>query len=425
MCSPLLSAFALFLAVQDSPAPGYAVQAAPYPTLTPLAASTTLSSGDFLLFDGQSVVQHASDGTPLRTLGVLSQSAFPSFLLVDSTETEVLFGESSTGWIFRVLVGIASNPEPIVQLPNNYDAARQGGTLYVSAATCGFNCGNELWRVDLATHVAVQVAVLPGASGPLVVDAFGGVIYATASDQYPAPLASTEIRRFSPSVLTGATLATLNDASLVGGGFDGAARLALDRRTRSLYLLENDFASGLNRIRRVQGGAAQSPILLEGPPFRSLGNLSFHSGPLAQRFLPFQPETGGTLHYTSTDFANPPERAALTPARPAADLTVAVSGTVDLDLSLGPPAGFARILFAPRSAVLALESTLFVNGIPMHLALERQQLAWLPGLFPLDTNGALHLRLPDPAGLASQWTLQLWLYDAARRPVGTSDVAML
>jgi hypothetical protein len=423
----LLAAAPFALPSQDAPEPGFSLSLAPYPTASPFAASTTLSSGEFVIFDGLEVVQFAPDGTPLRTLGSLDEFVFPSFVLADPDERLVFVGESSNGHVYKLFLGLSSAPDLLTTLPFNYDAAllSSAGPLYLSAAACGLVCGNELWRVDLGTGQATLVARVPGASGPIVFDRGGNLYYGSASALFPPPPKPSSVWRWSAQQLAGTTVLGLDDAQLVGGGFSGASRLAYDRRTSALYLMENNFASGENRIRRVLGSADESPVLVEGAPFRSMGNLDLRRGPGAARFRAYQPAEGGVLTYTSTDFAAPAERAEVRPRRPRALSSVPAPGVLRLELEHGPPNGFARIAYGLRALLPASERVFVLAGLPLFLGLDLASQGVVPGLFPLDAAGELRVDLSDPSGLASILALQLHLLDAQARPAGTSTVALL
>src|SRR5262245_56977744 len=95
--SPVLALLPSTLGAQDTAAPGFELRSQPYPAASPFAATTTLSHGELIVFDGQDVLLFAEDGTLLRELGSLDAFAFPSFVQVDPNEEVALVGESSTG----------------------------------------------------------------------------------------------------------------------------------------------------------------------------------------------------------------------------------------------------------------------------------------------------------------------------------------
>jgi hypothetical protein len=371
----LLSVLPLSSIAQDAPAAGFALQTALSPGGGSFDASTTLSSGDVVVFDGQNVTQYTSDGAFLLTLGSLGAATFPSFILADRDELAVYFGESSNGNIYRSFLGTSATPEFLATLAFNYDAAfGASGTLFVSAATCGFGCGNEIWRLDVGSHQTTLLAQVPGASGPIAVDRGGNLDYGTVSDQFPPPPGASSVIRFAHNLLDGSSVLDLGAAQLVGSGFDGAARFAYDRRGDALFLLENDFGTGANRIRRVRGSAAQSPVLVEGEAFRSLGNPTFHAGAGRQRFLAYQPESSGVLSYVSNDFVSAPRRSLLQPLRPGIGLAgPGTSGPGQFVLTLvdGPPSGFARVCYGPSARHHDPEAVFVVAGVPLFFVVDR------------------------------------------------------
>ena len=428
------SSAALAVALSLSPAAqgvqdGFERVPLPYPGGTTLSSSLTLSTGEFVVFDGLSVVQHSADGTSATVLGSFPAFVFPSFLAVDADENALYVGESSTGGIHRLFVGVSSSPDFLLSLPLNYDACVFQDELWVSAATCGFGCGNELWRVDLATLAPTLVAQLPGASGPLALDADGSLFYATVTDAFPPPPGASAVVRFARSVLQGPLPLTLADAAPVGSGFDGAARLTRDAERGGLFLVENDFATGANRIRRVGSSPASSPILYEGPLGRALGGLSLvTSADDAPAFLPYQRADGGQLVHTSTDFGAVFERAAIVPRRPRASVSgpgTLGAGPFSVTLEHGVPGGFARLFYAPRASYQSPEPVYLSGGLPLSfgLALGTQQA--VPGLFVLDGAGHLSADFVNPGGYEGRFALQFLLLTGAPALAGTSSAAFL
>ena len=433
-CAALAAAlFVLSASAQDVAGPGFALAPAAYPGAPAFGATTTLSNGDIVVFDGLDVFQYASNGALLFHLGSVPSFVFPSFVLAHPSEDEIYVGESSGGTIMRFFTGQTSNPDVIATLPFNYDAAIfDGSALFVSAATCGFGCGNQIWSIDLSDLQTHQVAQVPGASGPLAFDGQGNLYYATASAAFPPPPNPTKILRWSAAQLAGPSVLGLADAQFLGVGFEGAARLAFDRRVGALYLAEVSFASGANRIRRVLGGAAQSPILLEGQGFRSITNLCLQSGSGAARFGAYQPASDAFLTYTTTDCVAPPERFELLPRRPSATLTGAGTsgpGPFALELHDGPPGGFARLVLCAPARFHTPERVFQTSPLPLFFGADL--LGGPAGLagkayLPLDASGSLALDYVNPGGLVGQWAAQFEVFDSAPlRVAGTSSAAFL
>ena len=221
---------------------------------------------------------YLEDGTLQRELTFFQQFLFPSFVRIDPTESYALVGESSNGHIMQVSLSATSAPEPLAILPLNYDAVFESSShALVSAATCGFGCGNEIWRVDLFSGATSLVAEVPGASGPLVLDPDGNLYYGTSPSEFPPPPRPSRVIRWTAAELQQPSVLTLQDADVVGVGFLGAARMAIDPLNGDLFLMENNYASGENSIREVFAGPDSVP-LVTGRPFFALGNLEFVPG---------------------------------------------------------------------------------------------------------------------------------------------------
>ena len=187
---------------------------------------------------------------------------------------------------------------------------------------------------------------------------------------------------------------------------------------------------------QVGGSAYQSQVLIEGQTNFASGSLSFHRASGPARFLPFQPDAGGVLTYTTTDFFTPPERFRLRPRRPLATLTVPAVGQMRIRLAAGPPNGFAQLVSGPRVLAPDDEATFFLpsvyglrgpalDSLPIFLGLDLGSDTALPGLFSLNASGDLRVLAPDPGGTAADLAIQFVVFDAQLRLVATSNLAML
>lgn len=416
---------------QDIAAPGFALTSAPNPAAANvLAISTTLSDGDIVIFDGIDVTQHAPDGTLTHLLGSFPEFVYPSFVVADPGESRIFVGESTNGTIQKLFLGTFSSPDLVTMLAYSFDAILPtAATLYVSAASCGLACGNEIWRVDLATNAATLVATAPGASGPIAFDDAGNLFYGTVTNVFPNPPPdASAVYRWSAAQLTGPGPLTLDDATLIGSGFAGAARFVFDHRTDWLYVMESNWATGVNRVRRVRGSAVTSPVVVEGRPFQTMGNLSLQLDTPPARFRGYQPETSGTLVYTSTDFATTAERFAVRPARPVLWLTgpgVTGPGPFTMHLTGGPPAGKASMLICALADYLPVEQVLLIDRVPLHLSLGASSLASVPGYLPLDGNGELHVDYVNPGGWEGTGAFQLVVFEHPQKFVGSSNASFL
>lgn len=426
--APLAAALLLLAPLgtgQDTPAAGFGLETDSYPGQSQTA---TLSNGDILHFDGTTIARSDAGGSLLSTLATLPAFAFGSFLVVSPDETFAVLGESSLGNLYSVDLA-AGGATVLTNLFFNYDADWEApDSLIVSAATCGFGCGNELFRVDTTTGLTTLIANVGGASGPVVVEANGDVVYGRPSDTFS--LGDHSVLRFAAADLTGSPVAQEVDAAVVGEGFDGAGDLARDPVDGRIYLAENDFVSGINRIRLVLGDAGLSPVIVEGATGLTIGNLEFEAGDGEALFRAYQPSRGGLLRYNSTDFFAVFERQHVVPARPALNLTgpgTTGAGDVTALVSGGPVGGFAALLYGPTALFDPLESPFLLPALeaPLFTGLDLGTLIFDASVIALDGAGAGQLVFPHDGSLIGLVTGQALVVDDDLRVVQMSTPASL
>jgi len=357
--------FALPALALDTPADGYELSALAYPTSGSVA---TLSNGDFVVFDGSTIDRYDASGAFQQNLVTLGGFVFSSFLIVDPSETFVVAGESSNQEIFKVDLATGTTT-PLTTLTFNYDAQfESANTIVVSAAAGGFGAPNEIHRVDTDTGATTLLATVPGPSGPVCVDAVGNVFYGTVDTNFPPPIGSTDVLRFAAASLTGAPVLDENDAIVAGSGFNGAGDLVCDPSTGDLYLAENDFVTGSNLIFRVGPTRATSEKLVDGTTFFTIGNLEFVGATGGAIFGPYQPDFGGTLRYTTTDFGSTNDRNRVRPARPEVALSgpgAIGSGPFSVNLTGAPAGGVAAFVFGAQGLYSPVELPYFFGGQPV------------------------------------------------------------
>ncbi len=426
----LLAAAALALAcptLGDEPADGFSLTALPYPGL---AITATLSDGGILTFDGVTVDRYDEFGSYETTLATFSPPVWASFLVVDPAEAFALVGESSNGDLFTVDLSLGS-AIPVANLPYNYDADfESSASVLVSAATGGPGSGNEIWRVDLGIGTTTLVATAEGASGPVAVAANGDLCYGTASAAFPPPPAASAVLRWNADLLTGSPVVTEDDAVVLGDGYEAAGSLAIDPVDGRVYLVENDFGSGVNRVRHVNGPSAGAPVLVEGTPFSWITNLELLPGDGEALFRPWQPARGGSLLYNTTDFYSTWERIDLAPQRPAVLLSGAGTsgaGDVDVDVVGGTPRGIGWVLYGPTSLydpnelaiwIAAQELNVFVGLDPLTLLMH-------PAPVALDDEGNGTLTVYHDGSQLGLLALQVLVLDAGGGVAAISEVAFL
>jgi hypothetical protein len=412
-------------AFADSPAPGFTLAPLAYPGAGLVA---TLPGGDVLAFDGLALTRHDASGALLQTLATFPGFVFGSFLVVDPSGTFAVLGESLNQEIFKVdLTG--GGLTFLATLTFNFDAVFvDADTLVVSAAPCGFCGKTNLFRLDTDTGALVEFAEVTGPSGPLALDATGNLYYALQSDTFPAPPGSTDIWRFDAAEIDGATYLLDADATVVATGFDAGGDLVCDPATGDLYLAESSFTTGSSLLWRVGTTRATSQLVAESLAFTSIGNLEFHSGVAPAWFAPFQPEFGGTLRYTSTDFGSTFTRYAANPARPELALTgpgASGPGAFDVEVSGGPALGLALVLYGPQSLLAPVESGLVTGATaPLFSRLDPFSIVYGP-LLALDGSGAASVGYVNPGTWVGIAGVQAIVVDPLLGVVGTSTLALL
>jgi len=424
LCLTSANALTSAMPAPDAGAPGFALAALPYPGG---AATATLADGRVLSFDGTTITLNRADGTALTTLHTYPGFSYPSFLLLDPSETFAVAGESSGQTLTRVELD-GSGSTVLTTLTYNYDAAFEDATrLIVSAATCGFGCGNDLVRVDINTGATTFLAQVSGPSGPVTLDPAGNLYYATVDGNFPPTPGFTSVIGWSASQLTGDSLLTEADATTIATGFNGASALVCDAATGGLFLSENDFMTGSNVIFQVISERATSPALVTGSIFNSITNLEVIAGSGPAVFAPYQPSSGGNLRYNTTDFFSVFQRNGISPQRPSlAFSSTGPGGAASLDLELAPPLSLGLIGYGPSAGFSFPESAFPIPAsVPILTGLGLTSLNVLPTPLFVSPSGAASLPIPDTTGLVGTLAAQVLLIDPILQAVGTSTPAFL
>lgn len=400
----------------QTPLDGFGVTNASHPGVSNWI---TLSTGELLTFDGQNVELYDASGAFVQTVTSFAASNFTGCFAVDPTETFAIVGESSLGDVFRVDLATGTTTF-LANVFFNYDADfAPDGSVYISAATGGFGFGNDLVRLDPVTGATTKVANFDGASGPLAVDGLGNIFYATASADWPTPPASSDVVIFPASALAtancdvpGACL-DLDDAITFAFGFDGATSLERDDATGNLYMAENNFASGLSRVWRVQAGSAANALpLVDELTGNWTGRLQLLPGSGPATFQAYQPETGPELVYNTSGGAGVfrrsvrPDRAELALSGPG----TLGAGSVDVTLTGGVPSGFALLFYGPTAGLGGAEVALpLPSPAPLISAMDLGTLKY-GRLLSVDPTGSASTSFTNP-GLLGVVSIQGVLVD--------------
>lgn len=328
-------------------------------TTLPAAASCVLTTAAGIVYFDGTALQLLAPGQPPQPLLQLGGFAFGSFT-VEAGPGRVLFGDSSSGDLWLVPLNGPPPAQPIARLPLNYDAVLLApDRALVSARTGGFSATvNDLVLVELDTNRRRVLARLPGASGPLAVDAAGDVYYATASAAFPAPPGATSILRLPRATIDAAIVAHVvlgsGHLQIVAQGLDAAGDLAFDDDGDLLF---TDYVNRVVGELNDATGAAAYP----GPPLldyagAAVGGSSLQftaaAAPAAQVFEPFQPP-GPSLLVFETDFLTIAQLrtvAARQPMLSSSGPTPLPGGAFTLTATGGPRNGIGLLALAPMSA---------------------------------------------------------------------------
>jgi hypothetical protein len=403
-----LSAAAVCQTVEE----GYGARLTPLPNGT--SAPLVLSPDETVYFEGRDLVYAG----PTRVVLLhFASPVFASFTVRLDAGT-LLFGESSTHSVWSVPLPGGGMPRQLATVPFNYSAAAYGNTHALISAQRSGGTENDVVALDLSTGAIDVIAVVPGFSGPVVLDAAGNLYYATAA-------ATADVVRFPAARVRGAFgpgHLTLADAEVVARGLPAAATLALDG-DQDLFV--GDWATPsvieLSDVDRPQPRRT-TLVDMRGTDW-SPGALQFVAGRSAHVFEAFQPESGGQLVVHEATLAGASRLRELSPARAAASVqpgTPVPSGPFALLLAGGAKNGVG--LLALQIARSPLESPVALPGfeapLPWADAL-LQPAAVLP--VALDAAGAAGFRAFNP-GLAPAVPLvcQFAFLDAAGIKVGSS-----
>lgn len=414
------------LSAQTTASDGYLVAAAS--TLPPYAVFAPLASGGRLEFDGVSVrrVPELVGGSP--ALLQLPAFAFPSFLIVDPSESIAIAGESTNHGLWRIDL-VNGGATLLANVLYDFDAVFEGSSsVLVSAATCGFSCGNDLARVDLSNGAVTTIGNVNGPSGPLCFVRGGDLVYAQQSHLFPAPPGSVTLLRWSAATLASGAFLSEANATVLASGIDGASDLAFDERSGLLFVSASTYTTTLG---------AESAILafdLDGRLVatvargnRWLGQIALRASGGAGWCAPFEP-LGVELWASSSDFVTsmPSELLRIEPARASATTSgqgLQGRGRVRCELDGAPPLGRAWLFAAPIALFDATEPRATFMGASIPLAAPAA--AWQPiaASRPTDVFGRATFEWIAPPSAHGTHVVQAVFVDHQGRVAGTSASA--
>ncbi len=342
--------------------------------LSPNVGAAFVHALGLVTFDGQDLVLTP----PLQGPQVLLHVPSPGFasFLIDAGGNRVLLADGSTHALWLVPLSGPPPAAPLATVPFAYDAVRYAAnTMLVSAKVGGFAASdNHLLWLDLATGAVSTLALLPGASGPVEVDAHrGDVYYATAGSSFPpAPGSCTVLRLPFLTIVQATAPLGLADAVVVLAGLDAASDLALDGDD------DLHFTDWVNaRVGEIDDVSSPVPSLgatTVDYAAAPLGAVTLQYVPAAPFvFEPFQ-HHAGTLFVFESDFVAASRLRAVqaAPAALAASSPSPIaSGPVTLTASGGPANGIGVLAFtaSPPGPVTGLALAGFEQPVLWNAAL--------------------------------------------------------
>lgn len=382
-----------------------------YSVVAPLENSRTL------VFDGEHVDVYDAVGAIERRVCTTGAFRFPSFVVADEATGRAWVAESSLDAVWEVDL-VSGSFAQVASIHFGYAAAVESATsLVITASPCGFSCGADLIRLDLATHALTTLGHVPGASGPVAFDAAGGLLYGFEADVVPLP-GELWIGRWSAAQLASGAPLLAQTATKLAGEIDGNSSMAYDERSGHVFFAETDFFGGSELVeldaqgRRV-GVVASSPAYVS-----NLACVAVATNGPAGALQAYQPR-GMRLAWLETDFSLTPARTFLRtaePARPRLGVRSFANGRVELSITGAPPRSIAVVGFVPMAgavlpeALVATDPARVFSALPALGVNAPRGATDLDGAVVLSTRGLPHVPC----------VLQAFFFDVNGRALATS-----
>ena len=415
LTSPQASAY------QEVPSAGFQADAG-INNPAPWSTFATMIDGSRVHFDGATVTHHGADGSYLATLHTFSSFNFAGAIAMDPSGDSLLVGESTIGDVFRVELD-GSGATYLGTFPYNFDAAYDApGSVVISAATCGFSCGNDLIRVDTQSGSAELLAHVSGPSGPIAFAANVDLYYGHALDVFPAPAGSGQLWRFDSVLLNGPVPLSDAHATVVAAGLDSISSIAVDQTLGDIVVATNNydasFAVIADSLTLLRADGEIKGVIAEGMgSYRS--NIDIVQGAGIGHFRAFQP-SGMTLTYSVAGRIE-----SIQPQRPAAAVTHHGGSFYSFDVQGGEPWGAMLLTYGNSALHQGWESSyqlsfdfLFHTGLPIGATRRLGQF-----FLPCDGAGDASFSFWDSGSLSGAVVFQGLMMDTTGSFVGSSEAA--
>ncbi len=424
------------LALADNPSTGYRVTSRDIPPV-PFAAYGTLNDGNRVVFDGESCDLYDPSGSVLQSLGSTGAGfAFSSFVIIDPSETFAIVGESQNHGLFKVdlVTGLLS---PLTTIVFNFAAVFESpNTIIVSAATCGFNCGNDIIRVDTDTGVQTLLGHVPGPSGPVAVDSNGAIYYGTQSGGFPPLPNSSQIVMWTEFQIE---MGAIDDSnwSVFASNLDAASSLAIDPANDHVYLAESVFGRAQNYIVEFSelGLPLNRVLSSANTQVSSIEILSTGDG---GAFRPYDESPSNVLSYHSTDFAGIDEINRIESQRISIELGglgVTSKGRFQVRIAGAPSYGVVSLWRDAQTQLLTQERSIDLGlGQPIFSDLSKRALTNASGApnaynfdgltLTADKYGNASVILYNDGRLTGLFAYQAFVRSSTLSPIGTSNTVL-
>jgi len=311
----------------------------------------------------------------------------------------------------------------LATLPFNYAAAYESpGVAIVSAAVCGWACGNDLIRIDTQTGSIATVAHVSGPSGPLAFDVNGDMYYGPSTDTFPAPPGAGELWRFSAGDLQSGALLGNADAVVLCGGFDVISSIAVDPVMGDVVVSTNRFDGGFSIISDGitiirPDGEIKDVISSSAGVYRS--HVELHQTPGLGHFRAYQP-VGVYMTWLEGDSIH-----SVYPLRPSSSVVHNGGGSYAFVVTGAEPNGAMLLTFGDSSFHQGYESSyllafdfLFHTGLPINKIRRVGQF-----LMPCDYSGTATFPFWDSGNLSGTVVFQGVITDEEGDFIGSSETA--
>jgi hypothetical protein len=309
----------------------------------------------------------------------------------------------------------------IADLDFAYDAVfEDAGHALLSAAPCGFNCGNEIYRLELATGGLVRIGSMTGPSGPLALATNGDLYYGSIPDPYPPP--PSPILRWTHAQLVSGMLLDDANATIFVPGIPPASSMRVDPVYGHLFVASPVY-QGTSEIREFDPSGQLVASVIQSPD--TLGGVELLRTQGPGSFQAFQPD-GVKLLYRGTDYiAGTSEIRTLRTRRPFGSTSgpgLSGPGSVTFRVRAAFPNASLLVLVGLMSSYNPIESTYDGGTYLFHTGMDINHIRRLT-LVTTDANGDGSFTFYNPGGLQGTRVLQALIRDPSGAFVGSSTAA--